>query len=271
MFLLSALGAMIAVTLGIAVSVLDLRAVMGSSSAVSHDELSAGLIVLVVSTAFLIPVSVGQRVAQGLQRMEVVGVCGAIGAFVQLTFAGFCAITGAGFTWWVVASCSSAVISAGLVYVVVFYRLAPDLRPSRALVDRTAARIVLRRGGLFLVLGIAAAVGFQTDALVISNRLGVDEVAKYAAPYRLFSLVPAAITLFALPLWAAHADAFARGELGWTRRMLRRSTLLASVVVVVVQRGARADHSRCSRGRSVTPTRTPPSDCSWRWASLRSC
>src|SRR6185369_14778893 len=43
-FLLSALGAMIAVALGLAVSVLDLRAVMGSSTAVSHGELSAGLV-----------------------------------------------------------------------------------------------------------------------------------------------------------------------------------------------------------------------------------
>jgi O-antigen/teichoic acid export membrane protein len=231
-FLLAAMGLMIGAAIGVLVSVLDLRSAMGATSAVSHRELSAGLLVVVLSTALLVPLSVAQRVAQGLQRMEVVGVCGAVGAFVQLGMAAICTIVGAGFTWFVLASCIGGVVSAALAYVLVFYRLEPDLRPSRAMVDRAAARLVLRRGGLFFILGIAAAVGFQTDALVISNRLGVDQVARYAAPYRLFSLAPAAITLFALPLWAAHADAFARGETAWTRRMLRRSSLLAGIAVV---------------------------------------
>ena len=50
------------------------------------------------------------------------------------------------------------------------------------------------------MIGIAAAVGFQTDALVIASRLGVESVPEYAAPYRLFSLVTGVVTLFALPL-----------------------------------------------------------------------
>ncbi len=110
-----------------------------------------------LSTAVIVPLSVGQRVAQGLQRMEIVGICGVVGAGTQLLIAIVCAVAGAGFAWFVFASCSGAVISAGATYVVVFTRLAPDLRPSRRLVDRDAARLVLRRGGLFLVLGIASA------------------------------------------------------------------------------------------------------------------
>ena len=232
--LLAVVGMMLAVSLGILVSVVDFRGATGSTTAVSHQQLTVALLVLVLSTAVMVPLSVGQRVAQGLQRMEIVGICGVVGAGTQLLIAIVCAVAGAGFAWFVLASCSGAVIAAGATYVVVFTRLAPDLRPSRRLVDRDTARLVLRRGGLFLVLGIASAIGFQTDALVISNRLGVDQVAQYAAPYRLFSLAPAAITLFALPLWAAHADAFARGDIGWTRRMLRRSTVLAGVVVSVL-------------------------------------
>ena len=197
------------------VSVIDLRAVMGASHAISRADFATGLVVLVVATALLIPLSVGQRLAQGLQRMHLVGVTGAIGMSVQLAVAVACTVLGAGFGWWVFTSSVGSLLAGALAWFVVFHRIAPDLRPSWHLVDRAAARVVLRRGSLFLVIGIAAAVGFQTDALVIVVRLGVESVPEYAAAHRLFSLVTGVVTLFALPLWAAHADAFARDEHDW--------------------------------------------------------
>lgn len=233
-YMLAALGLMIAVALGLTVSILDLRSAMGASEVVPRDDFALGLLIIVVSVATLIPLSVAQRVGQGLQQMHVVGVTGVAGAVVQLIAACVCAVTGAGFAWFVFTSCVGLLASALLAWVVIFRRIAPDLRPSRRLVNRDAARLVRRRGGAFFVLGVAAAIGFQTDALVISSRLGVEAVPEYAAPYRLFAIAPALITLFALPLWAAHADAFARGEIHWTRRMLRRSTLAAGMLALTV-------------------------------------
>jgi O-antigen/teichoic acid export membrane protein len=232
-FLLLGVGVTLAAALAVVVSVIDLRAVMGASHAISRAEFATGLVVLVVATALLIPLSVGQRLAQGLQRMHLVGVTGAIGMSVQLAVAVGCTVLGAGFGWWVFASSLGSLLAGALAWFVVFHRIAPDLRPSWHLVDRAAARVVLRRGSLFLVIGIAAAVGFQTDALVIASRLGVESVPEYAAPYRLFSLVTGVVTLFALPLWAAHADAFARDEHDWTRRTFRRSMIGAGVVATL--------------------------------------
>lgn len=242
-FLLAVVGAMIAVGFGLVASILDLRGVMGATEALPEGTFASGLLVVGLAAAVMIPLSVGQRLAQGLQQMHLVGVTGIAGAGFQLAAACACAVLGAGFTWFVFVSSSAALVSAAIAWIVVFYRVAPDLRPTRHLVDRASARLVLQRGGLFLVLGIAGAIAFQTDALVIASRLGVENVPAYAATYRLFAIAPAVITLFALPLWAAHADAFARGEHQWTRRMLRRSTagaaaftVLATAIVLVIAR-----------------------------------
>ncbi len=145
-----------------------------------------------------------------------------------------CTVAGAGFAWFVFASCSGAVISAGATYVVVFTRLAPDLRPSRHLVDRDAARLVLRRGGLFLVLGIASAIGFQTDALGDLEPPGRRSGGAVRGAVSPLLTRAGSDHLVRTPAVGAHADAFARGDIGWTRRMLRRSTVLAGVVVTVL-------------------------------------
>ena len=111
-FLLLGVGVTLAAALAVVVSVIDLRAVMGASHAISRAEFATGLVVLVVATALLIPLSVGQRLAQGLQRMHLVGVTGAIGMSVQLAVAVACTVLGAGFGWWVFAS-SARLVARG--------------------------------------------------------------------------------------------------------------------------------------------------------------
>ena len=106
---------------------------------ISRADFATGLVVLVVATALLIPLSVGQRLAQGLQRMHLVGVTGAIGMSVQLR--GRCGMHGAGSGVRLVGVhvFGRLVARGALAWFVVFHRIAPDLRPSWRLVDRAAA------------------------------------------------------------------------------------------------------------------------------------
>ena len=92
-----------------------------------------------------------------------------------------------------------------------FLRSDPDLRPSLAFVKLSTVRLLGRSGWLFFVLGIAAAVGYQADALVISVRLGADWVPEYVLPFRLFTMIPTFLGFFVLPLWATHGEALQRG------------------------------------------------------------
>jgi O-antigen/teichoic acid export membrane protein len=108
-----------------------------------------------------------------------------------------------------------------------------DLRPRLSSVKLSTVRLLGRSGWLFFVLGIAAAVGYQSDALVISVRLGANRVPEYVLPFRLFSLIPTFLGFFVLPLWATHAESLQRGEAERVRRTLRLSLMLSAAIATV--------------------------------------
>jgi O-antigen/teichoic acid export membrane protein len=104
----------------------------------------------------------------------------------------------------------------------------PQLRPRRRLVDREAVRRLLHAGGLFFVLSLAFAVGFQTDGFVIAHFLGSAEVAQYSVTLRLFFIAPLGAGLLLSSLWPAYTEALARGDHGFVQRTLRRSTIVVT-------------------------------------------
>jgi O-antigen/teichoic acid export membrane protein len=78
-------------------------------------------------------------------------------------------------------------------------------------------------GGLFFVIQVAAAIGFQSDGLVLARILGPESVATYTVTQKLFLQVPFVLGYFLTPLWPAYAEAVARRDLMWVKRTLRRS------------------------------------------------
>ena len=109
-----------------------------------------------------------------------------------------------------------------------FWRLRPDLRPRTGDVHLGAMHRLSTDGALFLVLQICAAIMFQTNAIIIAQLLGAGEVAEFAVADRMFSVVGVVLSLVLTPLWPAYGEAVARGDLGWVRRTLRRSLILAA-------------------------------------------
>ena len=108
----------------------------------------------------------------------------------------------------------------------------PGLRPHRRYVNVDVVRFIFGSGVLFLVLGVAGAVAYQTDALVISHLLGPEEVTTYNLAVRLF-LVPGLVVSFLVaPLWPAFSDAFARKDADWARQTLRRAVTWGAWVTI---------------------------------------
>ncbi len=60
---------------------------------------------------------------------------------------------------------------------------------------------------MFCFLAVAIAVGYESDALVISHELGAGAVAQFALPYRILMLAPAAVSLVTVALWPAYTEA----------------------------------------------------------------
>src|SRR5713101_1813341 len=103
----------------------------------------------------------------------------------------------------------------------------PDLRPRRQWVHRLDATRLARQGSMFCFLAVAIAVGYESDALVISHALGASAVPQFALPDRILMLAPGAVSLVATSLWPAFAEAMARGDRAWVERTLKRSLALA--------------------------------------------
>lgn len=113
--------------------------------------------------------------------------------------------------------------------LVVFVRVAPDLRPRVRAFDRGTAIRLLRAGGQFFVIQLAIIVAFNSDAVIVAQLVGPRGVAEYGVVARLFAIPIGLVALGLAPLWPAYGEAAARGDEVWIRRTLRATTMWAIV------------------------------------------
>lgn len=102
------------------------------------------------------------------------------------------------------------------------------------------SRLLLRSGGLYLLLQVGYVLGWSIDGSLTSAMLGASSAGVLAVVQRLFQLVTVPLGLLNAPLWPAYSDAVARGDKAFIRKMLRRSMLftmifagLAALVILV--------------------------------------
>jgi O-antigen/teichoic acid export membrane protein len=116
----------------------------------------------------------------------------------------------------------------------------PWLLPRMRFFSRDIASRLLKTGLMFFCLQLAAALGYQSDNLVIAHLLGARMVASYAVPSRLFNILPLLIGIIAGPMWPAYADAVASGDGQWIRKTFKRTviglgtmTFAATLILVI--------------------------------------
>jgi O-antigen/teichoic acid export membrane protein len=80
-----------------------------------------------------------------------------------------------------------------------------------------------RSGSLFLALQIGTMIGWGSDSLLLASLGGATQVAAFAVAQRLFQFASQPVAMLNAPLWAAYADAHARGDIGFVRRTLTRT------------------------------------------------
>lgn len=185
-----------------------------------------GTSVVVFAAFFLVglPASIAQKIHLARQEGWQANAWQTLGAVLTIGATVACVVASASLPWFVAAAVGGAVISAVLNCAWLFLSR-PEVRPHRAYVGTAAVRFIFGSGLLFLVLGVASSVAYQTDALVISHLLGPAEVTTYNLALRLFLIPGLAVSFLLAPLWPAFGDAFARGDEAWARRTLRRAVL----------------------------------------------
>lgn len=110
----------------------------------------------------------------------------------------------------------------------------PEEKPRWNSIDFRVTVELFKGGSLFLVLQLASAFAYQSDGLVITQRLGASMFGDYAILRRLYSFSSIIVSAGLAGLWPAFAEALVKKEVEWARVALARagvSACLASLVL----------------------------------------
>lgn len=218
------------VVFAVATLFVDWASVLGVNGVAARD-ITASVVVFAALFLIGLPASISQKIHLAHQEGWQANVWQTLGAVLTILSTVACVVASADLPWFVAAAVGGAVVSAVLNSAWLFLRR-PGLRPRRSDVHTEVVRFIFGSGVLFLVLGMAGAVAYQTDALVISHLLGPEEVTTYNLALRLF-LIPGLIVSFLVaPLWPAFSDAFARQDMAWAWQTLRRAVVWGAWVTV---------------------------------------
>lgn len=187
---------------------------------------------MIVCYSLSLPLSVVQYTQQALQKGQLASIWEALGSLTSLA-ALFAAIaTEASLPVLVLAFMGGPVFAKASNTIWYFGTRGRQVAPSLGLVDRRLVQSLVGTGGLFVVLQLAGAGAFMSDAIIIAQVIGPASVQDFALPEKLFNLISMIVAVTLLPLWPAYGEAFARKDTGWVMRTLRLSILIAGGVAL---------------------------------------
>lgn len=231
-YMLAGIGALLGVGLLLAWPHLHWGEWLNARSPATRREASAAMAVFSACFVLGLPLSVVTHGFYGLQQGFRSSLYQAIGSLLSLGGILAALKSGAGLPWLVLAGSGAPLLAGLLGGWDLFLHRRPDLRPRLAQASRQGALDLAHLGGLFFVIQAAMAIAFQSDSLVLSRLIGPESVAVYNVTQKLFLQVPFVLGFFLTPLWPAYAEAVARGDLPWVKRMLNRSVALGLAVNV---------------------------------------
>ena len=231
---LLAIAAVVGLMLPVVVMWVPWAQVFRLSDALAVEEVRPAVAAFMACIALAIPLGVVQRVQMGLQRGFVASLWQCASNVLSLLAIWAATHLQLGLAWLVLALLAAPLLTALVNGLVFFFVMERDLRPGLGSVEAAAIRKLLSTGGAFLVLQIAIAVLVHSDSIVIASALGAAQVADYAVPEKLFSIVSLLLATVLIPLWPAYGEAIARHDMAWVTRTLRRSLSLAVGLSVLV-------------------------------------
>jgi len=222
-FTLAGLAVILVVLFALIYPLLPWQRIFNITSAQASAEIGPSVIVFTVCSLLSIPLGIVQRVQIGYQEGFVNSLWQGAGNILSLLCLLLVVYLRLGLPWLVLALVGSPVITLFFNSVVLFGMRRPWLRPRWSRITGSAAKRIFHTGILFFVLQIAVALAFSSDNIIITQILGLEMVAKYAVPARMFSVIPMISAMIVSPLWPAYGESITRGETNWVRKTLVRS------------------------------------------------
>jgi len=208
--------------------------VLGLASLKNRGEIQAAILIFVALYAIGLPVNMAQQVQRSIQQGYIANIWTASGSLLSLVCVYIAAIHHAPIPWLVAIISGVPLIPALISGFVLYIFQRPDLRPSLREFDRGIAKGLLGKGMLFFGLGIAGALAYDSQNIVIAHILGPASVGVYAVVQRLYSMISMIVGYATAPLWPAFGEALGRQEWPWVARALKRGMILNAAIAVVL-------------------------------------
>jgi O-antigen/teichoic acid export membrane protein len=228
--LLSGIALVLVFISGILVYTIDWSSVLGMRGEASGALVRQLLLALAVTGSLSLPLTIAGRVYHALQRGHVVAFNTAIGVVLQAVGIFWVAASAPDLRWFFAVYLLTSLATGMMTTVLLLGRSARDLRPRVRYIDRCTIGQLGRESAQLFLLSVIAVIAYKTDAFIIGHYLGMSRVPDYVLALNLFALVPAFVSMFLTPLWAAYREAQTRGDQAWVRRAYVRSVVLATAV-----------------------------------------
>ena len=190
-------------------------------------------ILLVTFLAFILgmPISVIQKIFYATQKVIQLQAWQILGAFLSVVCC-LCAIRFELAPWVAVAGYALAPVVTMGAATLIFFSAHRNLAPEARDPEKRYARVLSRVGGGFFVLSVLTAIALNMDFAIIFYTIGPESVTEFSAPAKLASLIGLIVTTINIPLWAANAEAIAKGDLVWVKRTVSRMCLLGFLLTI---------------------------------------
>ena len=228
------IGAVLLVAFPISAFFIHWDYVLGLASLRDRSEIQVAILIFVALYAIGLPVYMVQQIQKALQQGYISNIWSTFGSVLSLASVYIAATHHASIPWLVAIISGVPLIPALANGVVLFFVQRTDLRPSLRNFDKEVAKGLIRKGMLFLGLGIAGALAFDSQNIVIAHILGPAAVGVYAVVQRLFLMISIVVGYITAPLWPAFGEALGRQEWPWVAHALRRGIAANAVIATVL-------------------------------------
>lgn len=191
-----------------------------------RTEVDAALALFAIIFALSLPAALGQKLQLGAQDGHWAGWTQLVASVLSLAAVPLVLQLGGGLPELVLATQGvSLLVQAASALWWLCRRGLPMPKPLRAWRTPALLKGLLVEGAAFFGLQLAAAAAFQSDALIVTQRLGAEVYGDYAVVQRIYLLVGAGVATALAGLWPAFGDAWLRQDMAWVRRTLWRAML----------------------------------------------
>lgn len=233
-FLLAGLAVLLAVVFMLCYPSIPWDRVFNVSPIVGRHEAGPAMAVFFGCFFLGLPLGIITRVQMGYQQGFVNAAWQAVGSLLTLVCLLVAIWCRGSLPLLVLALAGAPLLATALNGVALFCRSMPWLIPRWSAINWQAARQIGQTGLIFLILQACVALLSSVDNLIVAQILGQEEVTQLAVPARLFSVAGAVAMIALIPLWPAYGEAIARGDIGWVKRTVMRSTVCAAGVSFVI-------------------------------------